>query len=501
MTPIPVIVGATQCTQFPDTETPMDPMGLMTKTGTMALEDAGPPGLRNCVDCVWVSNILSWGYKDAPGMLSRNLDLKPSHTHYATMSGHTPQWFVNQAARRIASGESRVVLMAGAESQYTVKQSYKGQAKTDWPIRENPEIVGDGTSPDLGTNSLENSHQLMIPVNMYALFETAIRAASRKSPDDHQIVLGNLFEKFSRVAANNPFAWNRTACSAREISLPGPYNPVACHPYTRRMCANMNVDMSAALVMTSEEIARDLGIDPSKWVYPMGGADLNNIMYVTQRPRLDNSPALEHCVRLALEQAGLDLSQIQAFDLYSCFPSMVEMALSSLNLRADDPRPFTVTGGLPFFGGPMGNYSMHAIATVVDKIRAGSVDSAMITANGGFNTRHSVGIYGAKPSGAGWPPRDDSPIQEEILSATLPEPESKANGDMRVEGYIVRNNRDGEPEKGLVLGSLENGRKTLARLVAEPALLRHFCNNELVGGLGRVHYDPVAQSNMFVPEF
>ncbi len=500
MSNIPVIVGVAQFTQAQGTESPLDPMGLMKKTGTMALDDVGVPGLAAFVDSVWVSNILSWGYSDAPGALARSLNLHPTDTHHAIMSGHTPQWFVNRAARRIARGESQAVLMAGAEAQHSVKESYKGRVRISWPTRENPEVTGDGASTDLGTNGLENSHQLMIPVNMYALFETALRAAKGTEPSDHQRYLGSLFAKFSAVAAQNSFAWNQEHLSPEKISTPGPDNPVASHPYTRFMCANMNVDMSAALVMTSEAMARDLGIDPAKRVYPMGGADLNNIYHVTQRPRLDNSPALDQAARLALDQAGLKVSDIQAFDLYSCFPSMVEMALEALGMALDDPRPLTVTGGLPFFGGPMGNYSMHAIASVVDKIRSQDFARAMVCANGGFNTRHSVGIYGTRPPAIAWEIRDDTVIQEEILSHGLAEPVVEAKGSLHVEGYIVRNNRDGQPEKGVVLGSLDNGRKTLARLEADTDTLVYFCEHELVGRTGTVSYDSSAGINVFVPK-
>ncbi len=483
----PIIVGAAQFTQAGDVQTPLDPMGLMEKTGAMALSQAGT-GLASSVDCVWVSNILSWGYADAPGLLARRLGLVPKHTHYSIMSGHTPQAFVNQASRAISRGEVRAVLMAGGEAQSTVKRSYKGKVQTQWPGRENPSIVGDGAPPDLGANSLENRHQFMIPLNMYALMETALRARLGVKPNEHLASLGRLFSRFSHVAANHSHAWNQTAYTPEEIVTSGPHNPMACHPYTRLMTANMNVDMSAALVMTSEEHARDLGLDSAGWVYPMGGSDLENIYHVTRRPRLDNSPALGHAARLALAQSGLDIKDIEAFDLYSCFPVMVEIALRELEISDQDPRPFTVTGGLPFFGGPMGNYSMHAIVTGVEKLRKGTFSNAMVTANGGFNTRHSVGVYGKQPPAAGWDSRDDSALQQEILGAALPPPLEKAHGELVVEGYIIRNSKQGTPESGVILGRLENGVKTLAALDAEPEALAYFVDNELVGRGGTVRY-------------
>ena len=43
------------------------------------------------------------------------------------------------------------------------------------------------------------------------------------------------------------------------------------------MTSNHYVDQSAAIIMTSEEIERKLGIEKRKWMYLKGGADLKNI--------------------------------------------------------------------------------------------------------------------------------------------------------------------------------------------------------------------------------
>ncbi|GAH08474.1 unnamed protein product, partial [marine sediment metagenome] len=173
---------------------------------------------------------------------------------------------------------------------------------------------------------------------------------------------------------------------------PSPENRAIVHPYTKRMCANNFVDQAGTIIITSEEIAKSLNIDRKQWVYIMGGATFRNIHDFYRRPRLDDSPAVREGSRLALEQAGLKLSNIDKFDIYSCFPSIVEICMNEIGIKEDDSRDLTLTGGLPFFGTPLSNYSLHAVINTVDSIRSNPSLKVMIIANGGLNTKQSIGI-------------------------------------------------------------------------------------------------------------
>ncbi len=67
---------------------------------------------------------------------------------------------------------------------------------------------------------------------------------------------------------------------------------------------------------------------------------------------LERSPALAECARRALGSAGVTMDEVEGLDLYACFPSSVEVARDSFGIAVDDPRPLTLTGGLPYHGGP-----------------------------------------------------------------------------------------------------------------------------------------------------
>ena len=269
-------------------------------------------------------------------------------------------------------------------------------------------IDGENTN---GVDEIEELYDLILPSFMYPLFETSLRASDGRSPEEHLRYMGKSFERLSRIASQNPFAWSRRLLTAAEIATPTPDNRYIGYPYTKCMNANINVDQSAALILTTEDSARSLGISEDKWVYPTGGADLNDIWHVTRRPCLHESPAIRNASRIALEQADITLDEIDKFDLYSCFPAAFEIARREIGILEGDPRDLSVTGGLSFFGGPGNNYSMHAIATVVDLIRKDRSLKAMVTANGWYLTKHSVGIYAGSPSAHPWEDRDDSPLQ------------------------------------------------------------------------------------------
>jgi acetyl-CoA C-acetyltransferase len=221
----------------------------------------------------------------------------------------------------------------------------------------------------------------------------------------------------------------------------------------------------------------------------MGGAELSNIWHVTERPRLYDSPPITEAARLALEQSGLSLSDIGVFDLYSCFPSAVEIARQAIGISEDDPRDLTVTGGLAHFGGPGNNYTMHAIASVVERIRRDRRLKAMVTANGWYNSKHAIGIYGAEPSDHPWEDRDDSAVQKAIDAEALPAPVERAEGILTIEAYIIRYDIEGQAERATVIGRLQDGHRALADVRADNTALRKLEHSELVGKKREVRHD------------
>ena len=99
--------------------------------------------------------------------------------------------------------------------------------------------------------------------------------------------------------------------------------------------------------------------------------------------------------RRALELCSLTPADVDHVDVYSCFPSAVQIGAREIGL--DLNRPLTVTGGLTFAGGPLNNYVMHSIARMAELLRENSNAKGLITANGGYLTKHAFGVYSATP--------------------------------------------------------------------------------------------------------
>jgi acetyl-CoA C-acetyltransferase len=490
----PVIIGAAQFTQRKDTPQPLDSLSLIVKTGQNAIEDTHTKNIADFIDAIYMVNISSWTYEDAPGELGKRLNITPKEKIYLPDGGQSPQMLVNRAAKAITSGKRRAVLIAGGEAAYSISKRFKGKRPEYWPKRETPKYIN-GEKWAIAKSVVK--YGLYFATTAYAIFETALRASSGRSIEEHRKYMGKLLEHFSKVASKNPYSWTQKHFSAEEIIISSPENRRIVYPYTKRMCANNFVDQAGTIIITSEEIAKSLNIDRKQWIYIMGGATFKNIDEIYRRPRLNDSPATKEGSRLALDQAGLKLSDIDKFDLYSCFPSIVEIFMNELGIKEDDPRDLTLTGGLPFFGTPLSNYSLHAIINTVESIRANPSLKVMVIANGGFNTKQSIGIYGTKPPMIQWGVRDDSKIQESILEKILPEPVEKMDGKLIVDGYSIIYERSGRAKRGIVIGTLENGRRSIA-IVTKPELLLSLETQEIVGKTCMAQYDPNIERNTII---
>ncbi len=492
----PIIVGATQFTQHKKIENPLDPLSLMVKTSKEAINQTGNGEIINLFDAIYMVNINSWSYEDAPGQLSQILDFQPKEKVFLPDGGDTPQMLVNRAAKAINSGKNKAILITGSEAAYSRKNAKKRNVSLNWPKYKDPKYM-EGEIWD-GINNFTNKYKFKFPPNFYAILETAVRGISSRTVDEHRKYMGRLFERYSKVASKNPYAWNKKPYSELEITIPSSENRYISYPYTMRMCSNMFVDQAGTVILTSEKVAEELQINKDLWVYLMGSADLKNVHNITQRPHLYDSPATREGYKLALQQAGLTLKDIDAFDIYSCFPSIVEIILNELGLTIDDQRNLTITGGLPYFGGPWSNYSLHAIITAVELIRKNQTLKIMVIANGGYNSKQSFGIYGKRPPKIIWSDLDDSEVQNKILKESLPEPIKQAHGMLEVEAYTITYDRNGNPTAAIVIGSLENNRRTIAFIEAEPIVLKEFEKDDLVGKKFRVYYDSELEYNKII---
>ncbi|MFQ5479383.1 MAG: acetyl-CoA acetyltransferase [Candidatus Binatia bacterium] len=498
----PILVGAGQFTQRDvEPDQALEPVDMMAEASRRAAMDAGTTPRSNIlesVDSVSVVNILGWNYRNAPGLLSARLGISPRETIYSTVGGNTPQWFVNETADRIASGKVRVALLAGAEALYSYHRARKAGVWLDWSKGGDgdPTVAGEDR---MGSTAEEMSHGLQMPIQIYPLFENALRAHRGLSINEHRRYLGSLCSSLSSVVSNNPYAWFRDPRTEECLTVVSEDNRYIAFPYTKYMNAIITVDQSAALIMTSVSAARALGIHPERWVFLHGSGDAHDLWYVTQRQNYYSAPALRLAGEKALTMARISIDEVDYLDLYSCFPCAVQIGRSMLGISEEDSRPLTVTGGLACHGGPGNNYTMHAIATMTSKLRSDPGSKGLVTGMGWYLTKHSVGVYSSEPPARAWRRERPENYQPLIDRSKHPVFESRPDGRADVETYTVLFNREGRPEKGIVIGRLADHSRFVANTPDDEELLREFVDAEAVGRRGRVTPGPDGV-NQFTPQ-
>jgi acetyl-CoA C-acetyltransferase len=490
----PIIVGLSQFTQrWEEGKMPLHPLALCQKVAEEAIADTGSTTLKAQIDGLFIVNIFGYGYEDAPAELNASMGLNAQRQFYSTFGGNTPQYLVNKICRELAAGELKVALLTGGEANYGFTKALKSGMALNWPPKKQAKKIDGDNLP--GASDTANNYEMFLLTNAYPIFETALRAKAGRSVSEHRQYIGQLYEKMALMASQNPYAWSQEAYSSQDIYEASEDNRYVAFPYTKRMCANNNVDQACALILTTVGEAEKLGISPEKWVFPLAGTDLWDIWNFEQRPDLTESPAIRQATQLALSKANLQLADIQAFDIYSCFPSAVQIGRKEIGLPENDSRPYTLTGGLSLFGGPWNNYSMHAIATTVEKIRKGEYQNVMVSALGWYITKHSIGIYGKNPTSNNWLSGNYEDIQAEIKSKALPQALTQAEGEMKVLGYSLLFGRGETPNKGIVLGELATGQRAFAYIEATEAEFAQMMTIELVGKTGLVTYNEQKKRN------
>ncbi len=473
----PVLIGQGQVLQHEDNVSiALGPIDLMAAAVRQAIFDTSITGL-NSVDEIHVARSLTCREANPGAAIARMAGVSVTTSTLTSHGGNTPQWLVNHTARRIFAGEIDSALLVGGEAMRTRNRAKKLGVELAWLNPQHHDEPAAATNPEFQMNhDAETALRIMLPIEIYPMFETALRARDGRSIEQHQQHISELWARFSKVATTNEFAWDRTPHSAEEIRTPTPDNRMIASPYTKLMNANNNVDMACALLICSAQHAEALGIPRERWVFPVAGTDCHEKPFVSHRMSFTEAPAIQAGGQMALDMANKNLDDIEVIDLYSCFPSAVQIGAESLGL--DIKRTLTCTGGLTFAGGPFNNYSMHAIAESMRRIRAGARD-AFVWANGGFLTKHSFGVYSATPSGRGY-----AWATPQLELDALPERAMKhgadAKGTYAVEAYSVMHDRNGSPTT--VRASLLDKHGVRAWGVSEDDdLATNFATNEWVG--------------------
>ena len=483
----PVIVGVGQVTDRPGPNATFarrpQPLDLMVSALEQASIDAGARRpLLDTIDEVIAIGSFTWHTNDPALLVAQRLGITDVTTRLTPTGGNLPQKLVHESARRISSGDVVTVAIVGSEAMGAYSLARKEGHEVDWLVQSDdvakPPLVEEDRIP---FTKDEYDQGLTLPVEVYPLFENARRARLGWSLDTQRQRLATLWGNFAQVAASNPFAWMSAPPSPEVIVTPSATNRMVAFPYTKFLVANLPVDMGAALIMTSYEHARALGVSRDLMIFPQCGADANDHWFVSERPQLDDSPAMR-AIWDTLGGFGVDEQDLRFIDLYSCFPTVVQTACEVLGIDAfDATRVPTLTGGLTFAGGPGNNYVTHSIAAMVSALRESPDDSGLVSALGWFSTKHSWGTYAATPPAHGFQWRSAQREVDDQPRCTT----SSADGPVTIETYTVSHDRSGEARQ-LIAAARTNDATRVWCHSNDVALMRRAESEEIIGLAGEV---------------
>jgi len=468
----PVIVGVGQFKQqLEDVSLAEEQYVLMEQALRLAADDAGAPKLLTDIDRLLVIGGM-WSYPDPGRLIADAVGSSNARTFLTAMGGNMPQATVSDCCERIAAGEMDIAAVVGGEAVYSknkLRKLGKDLSKSGVDL-EKAERFGENVSM---SSQHERDNGFLMPTQIYPLFESAIRAHRKETHYEHRMRISSLWEGFNRVAAANEHAWVQTPMTAEEIMEPTADNRMVGYPYTKAMNANSFVDFGGAIIICSVAKARSLGIDSDNWVFPHSATDGHATFLFSERDNFHESPAIRVTSKRCLELADISIDNVGPMDLYSCFPSVVQITMNELGI--DPERAATTTGGLSFFGGPMNSYVIHAIASTIDEIRK-TGEYGFVHANGGYATKHACAVYHNKPPKGQFRRMN---VQEEIEASPKREVEENPIGKSVVEAYTVLHGREG-PEKALMTTLMEDGKRALAS-TNDAQTMQSMMSEEYVG--------------------
>ena len=462
----PVVVGVGQFTERIDDADyrGMSAVELATEAVRAALADTGAAGVARAVDTVFglrqfeISGPMPAALgksNNYPRSVMQRVGGDPARVVLEPVGGQSPQKLVTEAGNAIVAGDADVVMIMGSEPGSTARfwrhAAQNGRDKPDFTEHVEGQLEDRGHQIFSYIDDYTIQHGLTGAPVQYGLLENARRARLGLSVADYRREMAELFAPFSKVAAKNPFSSSPVERSVEEIITVSGDNRMICDPYPRLLVARDQVNHGAAAVMMSVEAAQRLGVPEEKWVYLHGHSDMVE-QAMLDREDLGASPASVLAVREALRVAGIGVDDIATFDLYSCFPFPVFVICEALGIDGDDPRGLTLTGGLPYFGGPGNSYSLHAIAETVSEMRQAPGRFGFVGANGGIMSKYSVGIYSTEP--VEWRTDRSEALKQEIAELPKVPVTRNPDGAATIETYSVR--YDWPIRTGIIVGRLDS---------------------------------------------
>jgi acetyl-CoA C-acetyltransferase len=451
----PVLVGMGIIDQkFDDWTQAKEPVDLMIDAARAAVCDSGVEQLGAALERVYVPRGL-WYYSDPARMVADAVGATDA-TSVLVEVGVLQQTALGDACRQIADGELEVAMVVGGEAKYRgLRAQIAGEEASERKQEGEPDITMTPAA-ELYLDAELNSGLGYMPVNYYAIMESAFRASQGWSVEENRDRVAAMYSRFSDIASDNPHAWKPGHVDAATIRNPGPKNPMLAFPYTKLHNTSWNVDQASALLFCSAAKAEALGIPRERWIFPRASAECGHMLSVAQRKELCRVPGIKAAADEIFAASGCSAGDVDFVELYSCFPVAVETY--AIELGIDLARDLTVTGGMPFAGGPLNNYVLQATCRLVELLREKPGSTGVVTSVSGLLTKQGIGLWSTEPGEGSFEFID---VTERVAADNPPmEVVDEYAGEGTVAGYTVMYQL-GEPHRAVAMVDTSDGGRAI----------------------------------------
>ena len=389
----PVVIGIGSVQQKETFDSLDEALKLMNKAVKNAIHDSTNNKITNYIDEVLVPKGY-WRYRDPGKWVAEKNNIKSPETSVSKI-GILQQNLLNSACSRIANGEINASLIMGGESRYKMlRAQIEEKEYIETELNANPSKYI--KAPDELNLDIEKKELGLMAVGYYAILENAFRASLKKNIKNHNEYISKMYAEFSKVASFNEDGWIDNPLDSSEIEYVSDKNPLMAFPYNKNHCSSWNVNQSCAIILSSENVADELNVPFEKRVYPLASSETNYMIPTLQRPNLIEPAGMKLAADFILDICKDNNLDVDMYDLYSCFPVAVQMFAKSLNIT--DINQMTITGGMPFAGGPLNSYVLHSTTKLISKIREMNKGIGLVTGVSGMMTKQSYALWSKNPN-------------------------------------------------------------------------------------------------------
>ena len=464
----PVVVGIGTIQQKGNYNELDEALILMDKAFKKAIIDCTNSNIKQYIDEVRVPKGF-WRYRDPGNWVAEKNNIKKVKTT-VTKVGILQQNLINTACNKIQNGEIKASLILGGESRFKIlRSSIENKEYHETSLNSNPDIYD--KSPEKLQLDIEEKELGSMAVGYYAILESAFRFMLQNNQEEHKNYLSEIYSGYSEIAASNEDGWIEKSIDKEDIKTESKKNFRQAFPYNKYHCTSWNVNQACAIIICSEDVADKLDIPFNKRVYPLASSENNHMITTLQRPNLIEPIGMSLAANFILNICNKNNLKPNLYDLYSCFPVAIQMFAKSLKLN--DIKDKTITGAMPFAGGPLNSYVLHSTAKLTEKLRENS-GVGIVTGVSGMMTKQSYALW-SKNKEIDFTHKDVTK-DAEIIEKPLELSESE-DGEGKIVGYTIINKND--INKAIMYVDTNNKRKLITS--SDKTIIDSMEKNEWVG--------------------